>query len=1145
MSNSLPQPGYYYKIIANHSKKVVSIEALSLESGAHFHQWEDKNLENQFFAFAQVGSKEEGTFRIINKLSSKVLGITNANDLKVRQAEVSDSLLQIWKVEPTSDGYVKIILLDVRDKAEFVMTVENNSTINGDDIIVQPWNGNRHQKFKLEKVESLTVSITKGPTSNIKILGIEGGVFSFGIGEKKPHDVQELVEYHNEKTGDSLLAIWDHDKLGELKDEGFYSVPRRQRLWVYPPEQGGMVPLHYYFDKDTNNHIYTTNTLERKELDQTENVEYKGVVCSLLPLALEGDNVVPVLRIHDTKSNNTRYIFSQDEIEQTLEQASKDGQAALESSELKVGAVLHQALGDQFGSEGEAIGNALKHFDLKVEEYSDVTEEVDPYWSSLLRKRGGVKQDVLDKFKKTTKIYTLECSMINIANPDRPRIKSIIQLKIFATDQGPGFQLKFTLAGEYCLDDAIPKELRKQQSIPVIGPFLVKDLTFIFSSAKTMYDPDLDAGIERGINLYANINFDPTPGKPPRPKIMEAITKATGVKSCAFHLGLGISTVGIPKVGLIAEMALQWQRYNIAPVLESPERAQRNTKKEIPVKPPEGFAFPCIETDHFAVRFTRSDFKISGELSPTKGATVELGISSDLAVEINKLEDLGIPDTRLVFTGGVSIGAGVEVIDGPEIDLGFAFTMNGTGRNTIGELTGNTLEGDQAQYNTTELRIGNPPDIILRQAAVELGISLKQVDGFPIGTPQKFGIMAKGKFQDIEGEVAFKINLDTPSDMKAFILVAKFNKITFVDFLLLASNLWGTMLKKNAYEELFPKKWQNKVEKVLNFSIKDALIYFVPVKNTIGGVVYEDTGYVVAGTADLYGWKTSLYGVYDQKAGVALAGKMDNVNLKVGQHKIFSLSAGKSKDTSSRDSLKREKLKGDGPYMSCTLMKPGLARKAEIEVEVNAEMYFLSLKTSVLMTLRDERFHSKIDMKYCGVNGMLEISFRPNGGGISISAQGEITALNTKLPSIKTSLGTVNFGDLDFSASVNIKASQGKTSAVCSFEIKVQFLYHNDLIHIDGDFKIILNETANIKDINKYIINGVEQHAEGLAKRLFEEGKDWLGAVKEKIIDVAAEEAKGILNDTYNLGKDGAEAAMKGLGYAKDEVLDFVKDIFD
>ena len=118
----------------------------------------------------------EGTFKIVNRHSSKVLGVTSdstANGANVCQWTDNGKASQQWKISNEGNGY-KIINVN----ANKALDVDNSSLKDGGNVLLWSENGDANQRWNIEEVGDGYVTISN--VNSGKLLDVDNGSMSDG-----------------------------------------------------------------------------------------------------------------------------------------------------------------------------------------------------------------------------------------------------------------------------------------------------------------------------------------------------------------------------------------------------------------------------------------------------------------------------------------------------------------------------------------------------------------------------------------------------------------------------------------------------------------------------------------------------------------------------------------------------------------------------------------------------------------------------------------------------------------------------------------------------------------------------------------------------------------------------------------------------
>lgn len=199
--------------------------------------------------------------------------------------------------------------------------------------------------------------------------------------------------------------------------------------------------------------------------------------------------------------------------------------------------------------------------------------------------------------------------------------------------------------------------------VPLIQGLKLSDgACLIAATASTLYDPELDSGINEGLNFFGNLEIAESNDKP-----IQFIGLFFGIEQLAVHGA--IDTASTPPEYLV----------------------EAAVKRNI----------TFVDGEKFKLSFVRSDVGIAVKGKPPE-PSVE--IAHDLVVALTS----GDQTDYLVLTGGMKVE--------PESVTG-SFTMNGTGRSYEGILSGEIHNSGEWHHPF------GIPGIIIRQFAVQIGFS--------------------------------------------------------------------------------------------------------------------------------------------------------------------------------------------------------------------------------------------------------------------------------------------------------------------------------------------------------------------------------------------------------------------------------------
>jgi unsaturated rhamnogalacturonyl hydrolase len=142
-------PGGYFRIMARHSGKAVSVQAASTANAANVFQWTyEGGPTNDEWQLVDLGN---GYHRIVNRNSGKVLnvaGAATANGANVDQWSWANVNQQMWTITDLGNGYHRFT---ARHSGK-VLNVAGASTADGADVDQWSWANVDQQQFQLVAV---------------------------------------------------------------------------------------------------------------------------------------------------------------------------------------------------------------------------------------------------------------------------------------------------------------------------------------------------------------------------------------------------------------------------------------------------------------------------------------------------------------------------------------------------------------------------------------------------------------------------------------------------------------------------------------------------------------------------------------------------------------------------------------------------------------------------------------------------------------------------------------------------------------------------------------------------------------------------------------------------------------------------------
>ncbi len=1050
---------------------------------------------------------EQVTIYNDNNYAGKAIALTAGMHSAYKEGIVNDAISSVkvptgWRVtlfEHNKDHGRKLVL--TADQASLVGF--DNITSN---VLVEYLGGN--VTFDLPTVEATEA------TPTLTIGGFLGSVFT----TQQPGTVR-LWQLVNATDNDCLLTTSDTEK-AQLVTAG-WTLATNER-WVYPATAdnkacAGMLPMRHLYNATDKDHRYTTSALESNAL-LADGWQDKGIAAHLLPLDVTGEGVNPLVRAYKHDVKNSVYSSEPEDVGAWVGQAAAETPTDVGEVTWNVEHVsLDRTFGRNFGPLGEELGKALEPLKIVINSATQKEVVLRPAWADTLQRVYDIPNTAVRAFSSKATVFDAEVSVANPLNPGDTLVAKLT-IKLFHRWRKPCYQVKLQLTGNQCLDRFIPNGLSKGKGIPVVGQLGVTDPTFIFSTVADLYDRSLDAGIMEGFNLYGNINLiadDPSK----QDKGLKLISDLIGVKSAAIHLGLQIPMLtsgevkDVPELGFIAELALQWKSWNVLPHHKTPGLNDKHTS---PTAVPSGFAMPSIETDDFKLRFSRSDYKVEGKL----GTKVELtvGFSTDLALELSANEMLGLEETRLVFTGGADLQ--VEIGEELAFEPTFYFTMNGTGRNTSGSLTGQKV-------NTTALTIDRPPlpSFSLKQFALELGVSLTPTP--PYIKPNTFGVAATASLEDISGTFAFKADLEDP---KEYMLIASVNELSLAQMLLFGS------VSLVAFQAL-PQSWRDKIDSIFDIRAQNMLVYVVPKPTSIAGVHYEYAGTIIAGTLSIYGWKAQAWLLMNPEKGFVINAELDPFELKIADQRVFAIGATGKAPTEQAAALTNYALpantparSGLGPRLYCAFLDDDGNGNPSPEFLVDATLELFGAKLAVMASLREGKFFFDTELDLIIFKGALKASFEQETahGYPRITGSFDFAA-GINFGSISTPLGTIQLGKLGFGLTTSVDI--GGANPTPSFQWKVSgYLTAPVIGRLDTSFQISV-VPGDLGKLGGFIKDEILDGLGDIITNLFHNVEQFGRAIAEGFIDLSTD-VVGIMRNTFGAGYDELKLGIQRMGDA-------------
>ena len=140
------QTGVYYRLVAQHSGKLLDIPGSSTAAGARLQQWSATGGLNQQFDFLDSGG---GYYRIRARHSGLVLQVVSSSSgADITQQSDSGAMSQQWRVVDQGSGVVSV----VNRQSGLAMDVWGVSTANGARVSQYSLTGSANQRFQLQRV---------------------------------------------------------------------------------------------------------------------------------------------------------------------------------------------------------------------------------------------------------------------------------------------------------------------------------------------------------------------------------------------------------------------------------------------------------------------------------------------------------------------------------------------------------------------------------------------------------------------------------------------------------------------------------------------------------------------------------------------------------------------------------------------------------------------------------------------------------------------------------------------------------------------------------------------------------------------------------------------------------------------------------
>lgn len=303
-----------------------------------------------------------------------------------------------------------------------------------------------------------------------------------------------------------------------------------------------------------------------------------------------------------------------------------------------------------------------------------------------------------------------------------------IQADFFHYKKEPKCSFKFSSGRPLGIGTFLP-------GVPLIQALKIAGPTLIVCNANTLYDAELDSGINEGFNFFGALKIADSDDE-----AMRFIGGLLSVSELAIHAAIDTSTT--PRK-IILEAAV---------------------KREITL----------LDGAGFKLRFTRSDVGVEISGVPPEPT---ISLSNDLVLTLQH----GGEDTHLVFTGGIKVQ--------PESISGF-FTMNGTGRHPDGELTG-TIQNSGEWKDPFGI-----PGITIRQLSLQLGgtYAAPWIDNVGVHGNMKIGDVDGSMSVLVDSNDPDQFVLAGSSDVLTMLqIMSAMSPLTFAAYQLLGQSIQKTL----------------------------------------------------------------------------------------------------------------------------------------------------------------------------------------------------------------------------------------------------------------------------------------------------------------------------------------------------------------
>lgn len=591
---------------------------------------------------------------------------------------------------------------------------------------------------------------------------------------------------------------------------------------------------------------------------------------------------------------------------------------------------------------------------------------------------------------------------------------------------------------KYLLDDDIEVGAFLP-GVPLFQGLQLSSPVLIATTTRSLYDPQLDSGINQGLNFFGNLAVAISADRGVR-----FIGDLLNVQEMAFHGAVDLANE-IPQY--IMESAIQ---------------------RDVTL----------LEGNSVKLRFTRSDVEFAVKGVPPEPS---LAMSNDLVMTLIYEGQ----ETHLVFTGGVKVEA--ESITG-------SFTMNGTGRNPDGALTGTVEHSDEWRE---PLGI---PGVIIRQLAVQVGFT------YLVPWIDNVGVYGNLKIGDVDGTIAILVDTNDPDQ---FVLAGSTDKITLLQIMSAMSPLTFV-----AYQAL-PQRTRTLMNRVVDVALEDVNVSIVPSPTSIGGVHFPDKGITLGGRLSVFGWDASLKTKVDTLKGIVAEGEMEPIDISVSGINVLKVT-GAATDPVPKMRLNISPINTRDIYVSGKVEFLKASKELRIDIQENG-MQFDFVKSP------NPHLYMRLSFLYADYN------FRATGD-MQFSLYAEID----------TPLGRIKLVDVGLSASSEFRA--GRADGFYA-SISGSFYFYGKKLSFPA---LVLDvPPSDFEALYEAVIQQIKDRANDIfIGDVFRTLKEWTDAVEQGLI-VATQEIATVAKDVYHESKEAAAAAYKTLNRGVNEAARGIKSAYN